>query len=77
MRTVRKRLWRTVRHYRGHDGLFGVEKRRLSAYLEYQTMKQELAESEPNREAQLLYGKENRFGIYQLKSTEETKDFAI
>ena len=59
----------------GHDGLFGVEKGDWSAYLEYQTMKQELAESEPNREAQLLYGKEDRFGIYQLKSTEETRDF--
>lgn len=59
----------------GHEGLFGVEKSDWSAYLEYQTMKQELAESEPNREAQLLYGKENRFGIYQLKSTEETRDF--
>jgi antirestriction protein ArdC/predicted nucleotidyltransferase len=58
----------------GHDGLFGVEKGDWSAYLEYQTMKQELAESEPNREAQLLYGKEDRFGIYQLKSTEETRD---
>ncbi len=59
----------------GHDGLFGVEKGDWNAYLEYQTMKQELAESEPNREAQLLYGKEDRFGIYQLKSTEETRDF--
>ena len=59
----------------GHDGLFGVEKGDWSAYLEYQTIKQELAESEPNREALLLYGKENRFGIYQLKSTEETRDF--
>lgn len=59
----------------GHDGLFGVEKGDWSAYLEYQTMKQELAESEPNREALLLYGRENRFGIYQLKSMEETRDF--
>ena len=59
----------------GHDGLFGVEKGDWSAYLEYQTMKQELAESEPNREAQLLYGREDRFGIYQLKSMEETRDF--
>lgn len=58
----------------GHDGLFGVEKGDWSAYLEYQTMKQELAESEPNREAQLLYGREDRFGIYQLKSTEEIRD---
>lgn len=58
----------------GHDGLFGVEKSDWSAYLEYQSMKQELEDSEPNREAQLLYGNESRFGIYQLKDTEETRD---
>ena len=58
----------------GHDGLFGVEKSDWSAYLEYQSMKQELEDSEPNREAQLLYGNESKFGIYQLKDTEETRD---
>lgn len=58
----------------GHDGLFGVEKSDWNAYLEYQSMKQELEDSEPNREAQLLYGYESRFGIYQLKDTEETRD---
>ncbi len=58
----------------GHDGLFGVEKSDWNAYLEYQSMKQELEDSEPNREAQLLYGNESRFGIYQLKDTEETRD---
>ncbi len=58
----------------GHDGLFGVEKSDWSAYLEYQSMKQELEDSEPSREAQLLYGNESRFGIYQLKDTEETRD---
>ena len=58
----------------GHDGLFGVEKSDWSAYLEYQSMKQELEDSESNREAQLLYGNESRFGIYQLKDTEETRD---
>ena len=58
----------------GHEGLFGVEKSDWSAYLEYQSMKHELEESEPNREAQLLYGREDRFGIYQLKDTEETRD---
>ena len=57
-----------------HDGLFGVEKSDWNAYLEYQSMKQELEDSEPNREAQLLYGNESRFGIYQLKDTEETRD---
>ena len=57
-----------------HDGLFGVQKDDWNAYLEYQSMKQELAESAPNREVQLLYGSESRFGIYQLKDTEATRD---
>ena len=57
-----------------HDGLFGVEKGDWNAYKEYQSMKQELEDSEPNREAQLLYGNEGRFGIYQLKDSGETRD---
>ena len=39
----------------------------------YQSMKQELEDSEPNREAQLLYGNEGKFGIYQLKDSAETR----
>ena len=39
-----------------------------------QEQKQELKESPTNREAQLLFGGENRFGIYQLKDTEEARD---
>lgn len=35
---------------------------------------QELEESHANREAQLLVGSEDRFGIYQLKDTEEARD---
>ena len=58
----------------GHDGLFGVEKGDWNAYKEYQSMKQELEDSELNREAQLLYGNEGRFGIYQLKDSAETRD---
>ena len=57
-----------------HDGLFGVEKDDWNAYKEYQSMKQELEDSEPNREAQLLYGNEGRYGIYQLKDSAETRD---
>ena len=57
-----------------HDGLFGVEKNDWNAYKEYQSMKQELEDSEPNREAQLLYGNEGRYGIYQLKDSAETRD---
>ena len=57
-----------------HDGLFGVEKGDWNAYKEYQSMKQELEDSEPNREAQLLYGNEGRYGIYQLKDSVETRN---
>ena len=53
----------------GHDGLFGVEQDDWSAYLE-----QELEEDAPSPEMRLLYGNESRFGIYQLKDTEETRD---
>ena len=57
-----------------HEGLFGVEKGDWNAYKEYQSMKQELEDSEPNKEAQLLYGNESKFGIYQLKDSAETRD---
>ena len=53
----------------GHDGLFGVEQEDWSAYLE-----QGLEEDAPSPEMRLLYGNESRFGIYQLKDTEETRD---
>ena len=33
-----------------------------------------MEESSANREAQLLYGKDNQFGIYQLKDTPEARD---
>ena len=39
-----------------------------------QEQKQELEESPANREEQLLFGSEDRFGIYQLKDTEESRD---
>lgn len=37
-------------------------------------MKNELEESSANRETQLLFGKDNQFGIYQLKDTPEARD---
>ena len=39
-----------------------------------QEQKQELEESPANREEQLLFGSEDRFGIYQLKDTEEARN---
>ena len=39
-----------------------------------QEQKQELEESRANRGVQLLFGSEDRFGIYQLKDTEEARN---
>ena len=55
-------------------GMFGIEKSAWEALYEYNTMKQELRESEPAKEAMLLYGKEDSYGIYQLARKEETMD---
>ncbi len=57
-----------------HKGMFGVEKEDWNAYLEHQTMKNELEESSANKESLLLHGSENQFGIYQLKDTLEARD---
>ena len=56
-------------------GLFGVDKEAWQAFCEYNTLKQELKESEPEKEALLLYGKEDTFGIYQLAHSDATRDF--
>lgn len=58
----------------GHGGLFGVEKDDWNAYLEHQSMHEELEESSVNKEAQLLYGRENQFGIYQLNDSPQARD---
>ena len=57
-----------------HKGMFGVEKDDWNAYLEHQTMRDELEESSANREAQLLYGSNNQFGIYQLNDSPQARD---
>lgn len=57
-----------------HKGMFGVEKDDWNAYLEHQIMREELEESSANREAQLLYGRDNQFGIYQLNDSPQARD---
>lgn len=57
-----------------HKGMFGVEKDDWNAYLEHKTMREELEESSANREAQLLYGRDNQFGIYQLNDSPQARD---
>ncbi len=65
----------------GHDGIFGIEKGENPAWLDWQnereycSMQTELAEGSANKEAQLLYGSSDRYGIYQLKDNLELDQF--
>jgi len=63
-----------LREHAEKGGLFGIEKADWEAYREYRDMKQDLQENEASKEARLLYGKEDAFGIYQLKRGGETRD---
>ena len=54
--------------------MFGVEKETWEALHEYNAMKQQLRESVPTKEALLLYGKEDSYGIYQLARGDATRD---
>ena len=63
-----------LQEHAADGGIFGVEKEAWEAFYEYNAMKQELKESEPEKEALLLYGKEDTFGIYQLAHEERTRD---
>jgi len=59
-----------------HDGIFGIEKDEWEASLEFAQMQAVTRNSEGSREAELIYGKENRFGIYQIPDgIEKTRNF--
>ncbi|MGL6200429.1 MAG: YodL domain-containing protein [Lachnospiraceae bacterium] len=57
-----------------HDGIFGIEADEWNASLEYKAMKESLNNSEATKESELIYGKDNKFGIYQLKGGADTRD---
>ena len=57
-----------------HGGLFGIEKGDWERYVERQSMREELEANSTNKEAQLLYGRENQFGIYQLNNSPQARD---
>lgn len=59
----------------GHEGIFGIEKSDWENERELRSMQAELAESGANKEAQLLYGDTDKYGIYQLKDNPELRDF--
>ena len=58
-----------------HDWMCGIEKGDWLNERKLQMMQEELAESDSNREAQLLYGNTDKYGIYQLKDNPELNTF--
>ena len=58
-----------------HDGMCGIEKGDWQNERKLLIMQEELTESNSNREAQLLYGNTDKYGIYQLKDNPELDKF--
>ena len=58
-----------------HDGMCGIEKGDWQNERKLLMMQEELTESNSNREAQLLYGNTDKYGIYQLKDNPELDKF--
>ena len=58
-----------------HDGMCGIEKGDWLNERKLQMMQEEITESDSNREAQLLYGNTDKYGIYQLKDDPELDKF--
>jgi hypothetical protein len=58
-----------------HDGIFGIERGDWERTPIYTNRMADAVNSEGSREADLLYGNEDKFGIYQVKSGEEYRDY--
>lgn len=58
-----------------YEGIFGIEKGDWENERVFRSMQEELAEGAPAKEAQLLYGDTDKYGIYQLKDSPELRDF--
>ena len=58
-----------------YEGIFGIEKGDWENERNLRAMQAELAESQPAKEAQLLYGSSDRYGIYQLKDEPGLRDY--
>ena len=59
----------------GHGGIFGIEKGGWENEKNFRAMREELEESGADREAQLLHGDTDKYGIYQLKDNPGLRDF--
>lgn len=54
-----------------HEGIFGIEKGDWENERKLRSMQAELSDNQINKEAQLLYGISDKYGIYQLKHNPE------
>ena len=54
-----------------HEGIFGIEKGDWENERKLRSMQAELSDNKINKEAQLLYGSSDKYGIYQLKHNPE------
>ena len=57
----------------GHEGIFGIEKADWEIEKSLRALQEEITESRANKEAQLLYGNTDKYGIYQLKDDPELR----
>ena len=54
-----------------HEGIFGIEKGDWENERKLRSMQAELSDNDINKEAQLLYGSSDKYGIYQLMHNPE------
>ena len=54
-----------------HEGIFGIEKGDWENERKLRSIQAELSDNDINKEAQLLYGSSDKYGIYQLKHNPE------
>lgn len=59
----------------GHDGIFGVDADEWEEERKRMPVKEDAAERNWNEELQLLFGRADRYGIYQLKGSPELDRF--
>ncbi len=58
-----------------YEGIFGIEKADWENEKSLLALQEELSEGRANKEAQLLYGDSDKYGIYQLKDIPEMRQF--
>jgi len=58
-----------------HKGIYGIECVDWDVVQGFEAVKDEIKRTEGSKEAELLYEDGNRFGIYQVKSGDELRDY--